>query len=532
MQKRYRLLALILAAMLLLTGCGYTGESFWEADREMVPFSEMTYTRPALDEFRTLLDECTRLAEEGKDFDALVDAIWGFTAAYNTYYTNYCLADIRYCLDTTDIYWTDEYNYCMETSSEVDAGLDQLYYTLADCVFREDLESDDLFGEGFFDDYEGESLWDDTFTALMEEENALITEYYDLSSQRDLAEPYGEAYQLLTLDLCQLYVDLIAQRQEIAAYAGYEDYHHFAYDFYYARDYTPEQETAYLSAVQEELVPLYKYICQNGVDGLYYYECTEEEAFSYVQGIAETMGGQVLEAFEWMRDAGLYDITYSENKYNASFETFLSDYYVPFVFMNPDGSSYDKMTFSHEFGHFCNDFASYGTGVGIDVAEIFSQSMEYLGLIYGDSAEELEKLSMFSSLCVQVEQSAYAAFEQRAYQLTGDDLNVQEICKLFGQVSTEFGFDVFGVDVTFFTGVPHFFTNPMYVFSYVVSNDAALQVYQLELEESGAGLQVFQDNLTTEEGYFLAFLESAGLQSPFEEGRLEAVRQTFEDALK
>lgn len=523
MKKLRKVLALLLAAALLLSGCHFQKLLYW--DREMVHFDDMEYVRPELGEFRDLLNECCTLAEAGKDLDALEDAILEFFAVYNDYYTSYALADIRYCCDTSDIYWTEEYNYCMETASEVDAGLDQLYYTLADSVFREDLETEEFFGEGFFDDYEGESLWDDTFTGLMEDETALLTQYYELS-----AGLYGTDHAQVQMDLCELYVELIGLRQEIAAYAGYEDYAHFAYDFYYARDYTPEQETEYLEQVQQELVPLYRYVAENGVEGAYYYQTTEEETFAFVKDLANEMGGSVAEAFEWMEEAGLYDISYGENKYNASFEIFLSNYYVPFVFMNSEGTSYDKLTFAHEFGHFCNDFASYGTVAGIDVAEVYSQAMEYLSLIYGD-AEELEALSMFSSLCVQVEQSAYASFEQRVYQLEGEELNTDAVIQTFSEVVTEFGFDVWGVDTMFFTEIPHFFTNPMYVFSYVVSNDAALQIYQLEKEEAGAGLAVYQDNLVTEEANFLAFLESAGLESPFAEGRLAEIRATLEESL-
>ena len=523
MKRFVKILALCLAAALLLSGCNLWGLFSW--DRETVHFDEMEYTRPELDEYRTLLEECCTLAEEGEDLEELKETILAFFGAYSGFSTNYALADIHYSHDMSDIYWTEEYNYCLEMSTEVDAGLDQLYYTLADSVFREKLEREDFFGEGFFDDYEGESMWDDMFTALMEEESALISQYYELSS-----ELYGDNHETVREELCRLYVELIRLRQEIARDAGYEDYPHFAYDFYYARDYTPEQEAAYLQAVQEELVPVYLYIAENGLEGAYYYECTEEETFEYVRDLSENIGGIVEEAFGWMEEAGLYDITYSEKKYNASFELFLSDYYVPFVFMNPEGTSYDKLTFSHEFGHFCNDFASYGTMVGIDVAEIFSQAMEYLGLIYGDG-EKLEMVSMFSSLCVQVEQSAYASFEQRVYQLEADALNEEAVMEVFGDVMADFGFDVWGVDSMYFTEVPHFFTNPMYVFSYVVSNDAAMQIYQMELTEPGAGLQVYLDNLTTEEAYFLGFLESAGMESPFEEGRLEELAQTYRDIL-
>ena len=192
----------------------------------------------------------------------------------------------------------------------------------------------------------------------------------------------------------------------------------------------------------------------------------------------------------------------------------------------------DRLTFTHEFGHFCNDYASYGSVAGIDVAEVFSQGMEYLSLCYGEDSKAMKKLKMLDGLCVYVEQAAYASFEQQVYALEAEELTAENIRRLYEQVGTDFGFDVWVWDSRSFVNITHFYTNPMYVISYVVSNDAALQLYEKEQEETGSGLKTFEENLTTQETYFLAFTESAGLKSPFVEGRIEEVRQLLEDIIK
>ena len=58
-----------------------------------------------------------------------------------------------------------------------------------------------------------------------------------------------------------------------------------------------------------------------------------------------------------------------------------------------------------------------------------------------------------------------------------------------------------------------------------------MQIYQLELENAGAGLECYLSNLTSTEGYFLAFLDSAGLESPFIDGRVEEAAQLFRQIL-
>ncbi len=532
-QWKMRLTALILMLALLLSGCTVKVPAALRGILSQyipVKYEDMEYTRPDPEALEEALAACMTSAAE-TDFDQLERDLYVYTLQYQEYYTNYSLANINYCRDLTDIYWTDEYNYCLELSAQIDAGRDQLMYALAESPNREKLETEEYFGEGFFDDYEGESIYDETFTGMMDQEAALISQYYDLSAQAVDAQA-DSYYDVLAPRMCQVYVELVQLRQRIAAYAGYESYPDFAYDFYYTRDYTTAQERAYLAQVRQELVPIYRELYTYGVSGIRLHSCEETETYGYVQELATNMGGTVQEAFELMSEAGLYDITYSDNKYDASFEVFLGLYGEPYVFMNPTGQDHDFLTFTHEFGHFCNDYASYGSGVSVDVAEIFSQGLEYLSFFYVEDPRSLEKYKMLDSLCVYVEQSCYADFEQRVYDMDPDDLTVENVFDLFEQVGSEYGFDAWGVEGNMFVGITHFFTNPCYVFSYVVSNDAAMQLYQLEKAEQGAGLALYQEQLDTVEYCFLAFLESAGLESPFAQGRIQSVRDTLRSALR
>jgi oligoendopeptidase F len=157
--------------------------------------------------------------------------------------------------------------------------------------------------------------------------------------------------------------------------------------------------------------------------------------------------------------------------------------------------------------------------------------MEYMSLCYGENTEDLVKIKLADSLCTYVEQAAFAAFEQQMYALTGDDLSVEGLYGLYEEVAQAYGFESVGYDKREFVTITHYYTNPMYIISYVVSNDAAMQLYQMELEEPGAGLSRFEENLDTQVSYFLEFLDSAGLESPFAEGRIQQVRSFFRSAL-
>lgn len=531
MKKRFlSIIALCLAVSLVFSGCQLFKDLMEQAMRGSTAFDDMEYTRPNVSNMKDLVDESLKLSATADDVDVLMEPVLEFYALYADFTTNYYLAYIHYSIDMSDSYWDEEYTHCSEQLALVQSLTDELLYGLAACDLREELESTDFFGAGFFDDYQGESLWTERFTQLMEQETALQNEYYDLVSQANSVTMFSEEYfEQYGSKMGEVFVEMIALRQQIAAEAGYEDYPSFAYDFYFDRDYSPKDVADYLDDIQKQIAPLYRQVLSSDswYDALCY--SSTQETFHYVEEMANKMGGTIKDAFKHLDSLDLYHIKPGDDKLSASFEVWLPNYMSPFIFMDPDGSNQDQLTFAHEFGHFCSDYANFGSGVGIDVAEIFSQGMEYLSLTYAPHGEDNETLKMVNSLCVFAEQSAFASFELAVYGLEGDELTVENVLELFSQSADAFGLDAVDMDPRRYVAVTHFFTSPLYVISYVVSNDVAMQLYQLESEDKGAGLERYKNCLTTTEAQLMGFLKSAGLESPF--GRAADIRKAFEDAL-
>lgn len=523
-----RILSLLLALSLVLPA---SAEGFLSAFSDLISgitsvyssspsvtaYKDMVYTRPDLEQLQELLDEACRRAE-GEDVSYILEGVFDFYDAYDWFYTASALAEIRYSSDLTDSYWEEENSFCTSAAPSVNWMLDGLNAALALSPCREELE-EAFFGEGFFDGYWEEDFWDDELITLMEEETRLINQYYE--QYRQTTSFLGRLFPR-TDEMAQTLVDLITVRNRIAAHVGYDSYETFANDYYYYRDYTPEELSAYLEGIRDTLVPLYGLALEN-MGGLE--ECQSSQTLDYVTQAAMSMGGWVQEACELMLEGGLYDIEAGAHRYDSSFEIYLTSYQEPFLFLNPLGTTEDYLAMAHEFGHFCNDYASAGSMVGIDVCEIFSQGFEYLSLCYHPENQTLTRFKMADSLCTYVEQACYARFEQEMYRLP--EPSVEALLQLYEQVSAEYGM----VDEYFspwnFIFIPHFYTDPMYVSSYIISNDAALQLYQLEQEQSGQGLALYEQNLDTQQSYFLAFLQEAGLESPFAPGRLETVAETF-----
>ena len=539
MKKKWMaVVALILAMCISLSGCSYIDlEGFWNELMgmfgvvEMTPFSEMEYRRPNIEEMESIVEDCCRRMEEADSFQELVGMIYEAYAPLDQFSTAYALANIHYCKDLTDSYWQEEYTFCSAGTADAQAALDKIYRTLAKSPFRAELESDQYFGAGFFDDYEGESFYDEVFTGLLTQEAELENQYYALVSEAGQVGYYTqEYYDVYYPQMAELFVELVKVRQEMADYLGYDNYVDFAYDYYYDRDYTPAQTTSYLADIRAELVPLYSRLISEGIHATLG-SSNERTTKAYVKQMAQNMGGLIADAFADMELYDLYDISCSENKYDASFEVYISNYYSPYIFLNPTETDYDKLTFAHEFGHFCSDYASYGSAAGVDVAEVFSQGMEYLSLLYVEDVGDLEVIKMVDCLSVFVEQSAFASFEQQVYSLKGDELTTDNVRALYAEMGRNYGFYSWGFDSRDYVTVTHFFTNPMYVISYVVSNDVAMQMYQLELQESGAGLTCLENNLTTTHSGIVAFTQEAGLTNPFTYGRIAQVKETLEKVL-
>jgi len=533
----WKIIALCLVLCLSLNGCfgaGYLVEAIVsQMVSSDVKFSDMTYTRPDMEQLRSAKEESCRLAAEGDDVGEVMEGVWDYYDLYDQFYTQMNLADIYYCQDMTDAYWQAEYNFCLEQSATLDAWLEEVHYALADSPHRPAIESDEYWGPDALDDYDSENPWDAGFLELLDRESALVGRYFDLSAQAMETEYYSDAYfETYGPEIGQLYVELIALRQQIADYMDYDSYQQFAYDFYFYRPYSPAQALEYTARVRDALVPLYRQV--SGNEALWSRTETsygQADTLDYLRKSAGNMGGTIGECFDVMESRELYDISFGENKYTTSFELYLPGYYVPFVFTNPDGSAYDPLIFTHEFGHFCNDYLCGGSFSGTDVSEFFSQGMEYLSLCYGPGDDAVKTMKMIDCLNVYVEQAAFACFEHQVYDLRGDALTVENVQALYSRVCREFGFDSWNWDERDYVTVSHFFTSPMYVISYVVSNDAALQLYQMEQAEPGSGLACYQDNLASQDQDLLAFLEAAQLQSPFAAGRLETVKALLEQQL-
>lgn len=529
-----------------------------EAELEPVAFEDMEYTRPDAAALCKALGELEKLVKDGGSFDEVGAAFEAAYSDYSLFNTMDSLSYIRHTIDLNDEYYETENNWCEEQSPLIEQALEKCYIAMGQSDLRDRLE-EEYFTEDFFDFYDENQIYsNDRVVKLMQKDNDLQAQYMALQSDQTIEwngeevlyedivgdesldyDSYLMAYQLYynkyNPQVGEIFAEMIRTRNEIARELGYDTFADFAYSYYYNRDYTPEEAEDYLSDIAAELAPMYFYAVYGAQSTT---PCSTDEVLDLFEKTVYRFGGEFATSYEFMQAYDLMDITDSSSKMPGSYVTYLSSYQMPFLYVSPTGELDDLLTCCHEFGHFVDGFVNCNGTSSIDCNEIFSQGLEFLSLsraeLDDDEREALTLSKVADSLLTFVSQAAYAEFELRAYALPDDQLNTEGLNALFLECMEEFGQSYTGMEDIIAPGwidIQHFLIAPYYVISYCVSNDAALQIFQLE-EENGTGLETYRALMSTSSGNtILALLEENGMESPFEPGRVEELADFFEDYL-
>lgn len=552
MKKRAIRLLSMLLALLMLTGCSSSilndqldsayralQRNFISADRNLVPFDEMEYLRPDMSAISTDFDAVND-ALDGGDIDAVSDALDACYLDYYNFDTMYTIADIRSCQDVYDSYYADEVSWCGESFAAVQQKMEDMFYACAASDLAQELE-ENYFWEGFTDDYSdrSQSYYNDAAVELMQRESALVSEYRALAAES--AASLGETssymqtirnYEKYNEDFARIYIELVRVRQELAAQFGM-DYEQMQYSFYFERDYTPEQAAQYVADIRSYMVPVYEEVMEaSPYDDIYYDYLDEDELLGVLGSVTELMGGDVKAAFDFMTKYELCDVSLNSSKAAMSFQTYLSNYEAPFLFLDPYGDTEDILTLSHEFGHYVDAFVNYNASETIDMSECYSQAMEYLALGYydevlgEDEADNLRRMKLLDTLDLYVQQTSFAEFESTVYSMDPDQLSAEVLNDLSLQLARDYGYcdesraKYYAMS---WSDIAHFFEYPFYVITYPVSNDIAMQIYELSQDGGTAGLDKYNELLSREYTGFLDNIEEAGFTSPFESGRVQRV---------
>ena len=551
----------LLLALVLLCGCGaddatvsYVYEYEYVPKQliaERIDFEDIEYLRPDMDALYELVFALEDALQSRHNLEEICSLIDYFNAGCTSFATMYSVANIRACMDLTDEFYDEELSWCMAAEAELQMLMDELYLACANSEYAQWLE-ENIFWDGFCEEYR---LTDDVqsdgsygdYIALTEREAELLSRYRDIVSglsveldgrdldfeeaqSRDYEGAYAAYYEKYNPILAELYIELIGLRQVSAALMGFESYADYAYAYIYGRDFGPEEALEYLSLIKKHMGGLFHTISDIGItEELMYDPVDEWELELYLETLTEGFGGEVAQAYELMKQYGMYDLAMSPDKAEKSFVDYLELYNIPFLFLGPYGYTDDIMTMCHEFGHYVDGFIREGAYESIDLAEVYSQAMQLLGIeqlhcvMTAQEHKNFVDMNLMDIVSSLQFQSALAEFELRSYEMespTVEKLNelYMEIAGEYGLHSAEEDFDSRG-----WIEIPHLFESPFYVISYSVSAPAALGLYEMELDKAGSGIECFVKMSESGLAGLEETMEFVGIQAPLSESR---VRET------
>ena len=570
--KRTLALLLVFGLLLgLLAGCAAPAED--EDTIDMAPFDQLEYARPDLDAALQHIEaarEAVRALEDAGIFrknkllKAATEALDVCFDDYDHLETMETLAMIRSDLDVTDDYYAGEYGWCSDADVTLYAALEEL---MTDCAASDagELLEDRYFGADYLEAYGEDYVISEELTALRRRENELVTKYftavnrvgvtidgtfYNMSALTNAmdagtlgiseSEAYERYYSAVNAELGALYIDLVRTRRALAAQMGYDSYQEMAYDEN-GYDYDLPEVAAYTAAIRETLAPLYTRAHDSGTLRKAYNAPGEQEtdvSLRAVETLATALGGDFADAMEFMKTYDLYDVSKSSLKSPDSYEIYLTDWEAPYLFTDSEGYAEDVLIIAHEFGHYTDDFVYYGAGHGTDVSEALSQGMEYLSLCYlpdNDLRRALTDWKLADVLQLYVEQGSFNAFEERVYALPDDELTLENVNRIALQTVRDFA-DESGygaaVDAMSWVTISHFFEAPFYILSYLTSDSAAIQFYEQELKQEGAGLDLYKQILEDADDYsFTELMENNGLRNPLSAEQITAIADLMQKEL-
>lgn len=491
--------------------------------------SELTYTLDVVDfeGMKAAYEALTEKAAICTDPDELLADYYEILPEHQKLETMSAIVYFRFCKDQ-DSYYGSKDGVISHQMNVLGEKKRLLFTVFAASPCRKELEAR-YFGDGFFDDYEDYGAVDREYYDLIEDEGDYS---YWCEEVSDASYTYIDEYLKAYDENAKYYLDLIKVRQKIAAIKGYQSFPNFAYAASFNRDYTPDQVRSYLDSVKANLVPVAQTLHKKRpelYDGSYPSVASDDDLLPDLSDATEQMGELFHETFCFMEGYELYDVAPDSAKYPISYTSYLPDYEAPILFL----SDTEYRTLCHEFGHYMDKYYNYDDYAGYDVAEIYSQAMEYLAVantptLSDGAREEALAVTLKDQLLNAIlYQAALADFELQVYSLDPETLTVEQVEDVYLQCLKDYDVDLGWPDRyarKHWLLYRSLFSSACYDISYSVSAVAALQISRLEAEAPGAGVSAFLRLLNRTRGKkFGAVLEEAGLDSPFKE---KTIRQT------
>lgn len=548
--------------------------------------SQMPYTRPDKDKIVAQIEDFIRRFNSAESVEEQFAIDKEIDKVVSELRTNLSLANIRFTQNTKDEFYAKEYDYINEITPEIDNALNNLNKCYLNSKFKSALK--ERIPQIVFTNFliSAKSI-DEKILADMVEENKLCTEYitlmsgivveyrgeklttaqikkYDSNPDRELRKgaymALGKEMKRNGKKIDDIYDKLVKVRTRMAKKLGMESFSELGYLRMTRNCYDSNDIAVFRENVKKYVVPVCCQIKEKirkecGVDKLMVYDdgvYGREEAVpsGSAQDIVDNaekmysqMSGETKKLFETMKESEAFDLLSREGKWGGGYCTELSEYKLPFILSNFNGSSGDVDVLTHEFGHALAAFKSFDVNCGaawaarqgtMETCEVHSMSMEYFAhrwmeLFFGEKADIYRWQHIAESFCFLPYGTIVDYFQQTVYDYY--NLTKRERNKFWASIEREFmpWMSVKGVPY-FKSGRKwqlkmHIFESPFYYIDYCLAQFTAFQFLIMMRKDFDKAFETYMKFLNQAGTKpFSELLDSVGLKSPFnEEAFIEVV---------
>ena len=547
-------------------------------------FTEMRYVRPDMDRVLADFDKVAEEIADAKSAAAQIAAYERADTLREHFSTAASLACVRYTIDTRDAFYAAENDFMDVTTPLVEEKIQNISKEMLSSPYRKELEAH--FGALFFRNLEiSARTFKPEIIALMQEENALVSEYqalyasmtvefdgkilpitklspYKQSADRSIRKAVyteeGECFDSHREALDSLFDKLVRNRTAQARALGYENYIGLGYDRLGRNCYDSRDVAAFRSQIATDFVPVVEKIKQIqekriGVDRLKFYDDvfmfpdgnarphgTSEEILAAGRRMYHALSPETADFIDFMYDNGLFDVLAKEGKAPGGYCTEFADYQAPFIFSNFNGTSGDVDVLTHEAGH---SFAFYRAARHVKLSDFHSPTMEacechsmsmefltapYHALFFGDDTEKYE-LSHCEDSAIFIPYGCMVdEFQHRMYE--EPSLSPEERNAVWLSLEKKYR------PYLDFDGLPfysrgagwqrqlHIYMYPLYYIDYCMAQTVAFQFWFASLEDRQAAWKnylSFVDKAGTKT--FQELVAEAGLKLPYEAGAMKEI---------
>ena len=390
-------------------------------------FGEFTYKRPNLSELENKFSDLLSKFNQAESFEQQDALMVDLNKLRNEFETMEQLVIIRHTVNTHDLFYEEEQTYFDEVTPLYQGLISRYYQSLVHSKFRQALEEKwgkqlfikaDLtlktFAPEIIQDLQQENKLSSEYTKLIasakimfegEERNLPGLVPFQLSTDQAMRKRANEAkYSFFTANeakLDEIYDGLVKVRARMAEKLGFPNFIELGYARMLRSDYTPAMVEKFRKQVLDCIVPVASKLRERqrnrlGAEKLPYYD----EKFNFQTGNAMPKGdpqwivdnGQRMynelstetgEFFRSMVDKDLMDLVSKKGKAGGGYCTYISNYQVPYIFSNFNGTSGDIDVLTHEAGHAFQVYCSKNYQIPeyhwptSEAAEIHSMSMEF-----------------------------------------------------------------------------------------------------------------------------------------------------------